>query len=137
MKNSIQKIEELIQKKEEKWEEDLNFEFECLVDWIQGHDGGLRNSDPNLVFWQLGGLHLLLRLILDEKLPMNLQNHACLVVSESLRNEPRIQLQAVYFGAFRVMPEIARSKDEKNRRSLFIMKWPYLMSLGHLSREST
>lgn len=46
MKASIQNVKELWEKERtEDNEEDILAEFEMLIDWIQGHDGGLRRLD--------------------------------------------------------------------------------------------
>lgn len=46
MKVTIQKIKELTQKERtEDNEDEILAEFELLVDWIQGHDGGLCKLD--------------------------------------------------------------------------------------------
>lgn len=71
------------------------------------------------VFTQLGGLELILGLILQGSLPKILENQACLITAECLRNEPRVQLRGEQLGALGVMGTIAKSKDEKNRRILY------------------
>ena len=76
-------------------------------------------SAANPVFWQLRGLELIFKMIFMPNMPIAVQNKACLVASESVRNDPRVQLQCLHYGAFNLLDTIAKAQDAKNKRILW------------------
>ena len=72
----------------------------------------------HLVFWQIHGLELVFKIIFDGSFSARIQNSACLIASECLRNEHRIQLQCLHYGAFNILNLILKATDIKNKRRL-------------------
>lgn len=86
----------------------------------------------DLVFWQLHGLELVFKIIFDESFSAKIQNSACLIAGECLRNEARIQLQCLHYDAFNILNLIIKSKDIKNKRRLLVLlQEPCSMSSVH------